>query len=73
MRRKSLRNFAVNTKEQCVALINNLSISTRILCFLPKDDKNDMNIEVATEILNLLINIAENLFRGANKKEYIET
>jgi hypothetical protein len=39
------------------------------LCFLPEDDKNDMNTEVASEILDLLIKISENLFTYSDDKE----
>jgi hypothetical protein len=65
----SLKKIAVNTKEQCIAALNDFSINTRILCFLPEDDKNDMNIEVANEILNLLINFAEKLFTHGDEDE----
>jgi hypothetical protein len=47
-------------------------MNTKILCFLPLNDKSDINIEVGNEILNLLIKVAENLFYGSsNKKECI--
>jgi hypothetical protein len=59
---KNLKNIAMDTKKQCIALLNDFSVSTRILCFLPKDDKTDINIKVANEILNLLIKVAEKLF-----------
>jgi hypothetical protein len=65
---KSLKDIAVNTKEECLTLLNDFSFSTRILCFLPKDDKNEMNIDVANEILNLLIKVAENLFDKYDKE-----
>jgi hypothetical protein len=59
---KNLKNIAVNTKEQCIAILNNFTMDAKILCFLPQNDKNDMDIEVGNEILNLLINFSENLF-----------
>jgi hypothetical protein len=39
-------------------------MNSKILCFLPSNDKSDINIEVGNEILNLLIKVAENLFEG---------
>jgi hypothetical protein len=68
----NLKSIALNTKKQCIDLLNDLSINTKILCFLPKDDKNDMNIEVANEILNLMINFSEKLFCDNNKEECIQ-
>jgi hypothetical protein len=65
---KSLKDIAVNTKEQCIAVLNSFVMNTRILSFLPEDDKNDMNIEVANEILNLLIKVGENLFDKYDKE-----
>jgi hypothetical protein len=59
---RSLKNISVNTKEQCVAILNRFTMSSKILCFLPSNDKNVINIEVANEILNILINFSENLF-----------
>jgi hypothetical protein len=69
---KSLKNIAINTKEQCIALLNDFSISTKILCFLPIHDRSDMNIEVANEILNLLIKVSEKLFDDGVEKECIQ-
>jgi hypothetical protein len=69
---KSLKNIAVNTREQCIALLNDFSISTKILCFLPTDDRSDMNIEVANKILNLLIEVAEKLFDDGVEEECIQ-
>jgi hypothetical protein len=61
---KSLRKITIDTNEQCIALLNNFSLNTRIMCFLPSKDKNEMNIDVANEILNLLIKVSEKLFTG---------
>jgi hypothetical protein len=69
---KNLKNIAVDRKEQCIALLNNFTMNTKILCFLPQNDKNDMDIEVGNEILNLLINFSENLFDEGNKEEFIQ-
>jgi hypothetical protein len=69
--RKDLRSVAMNTKRECLALLSDLSLTTKILYFLPLDDKNDMNIEIANEILNLLIDFSELLFRRDCSKEKI--
>jgi hypothetical protein len=42
------------------------------LCFLPSNDKSDINIEVGNEILNLLVKVSEKLFTSGNKKKYIQ-
>jgi hypothetical protein len=55
---KSLKDVEVKSKEQCIAILNKFTVNTKILFFLPTDDKNYMNIEVGNEILNLLINFA---------------
>jgi hypothetical protein len=68
---KSLRNIAVDTEGQCIDVLNSFTMNTKILCFLPKDDKNDMNIEVVNEILNLLIKVSEKLFYGSSKEKCI--
>jgi hypothetical protein len=44
---KSLKSIAMNTEEECIALLNDFSVSTIFLCFLPSNDKNDMNIEIS--------------------------
>jgi hypothetical protein len=69
---KSLRDIAVDTKEQCVALIDDLSIGSKILCFLPGDDRSNMNIEVVKKILNVLVNFTEKLFNQCGKEERIQ-
>jgi hypothetical protein len=69
---KSLKNIIVSTKEQCIGILNNFTLSTKILCFLPSNDKNDTNIEVGNEILNILVKVSENLFRGGSKEECIQ-
>jgi hypothetical protein len=69
---KSLRNTAVNTKKECIAILNNFTMNSKILCFLPAHDKNDMNDEVINEILNLLNNFTENLFNKSSKEECIQ-
>jgi hypothetical protein len=66
---KNLRNIFIHLKRECVTLLNDFSISTKILCFLPKHDKNDMNIAVANEILSLLIEFSKNLFCGDDKNK----
>jgi hypothetical protein len=69
----SLRNIAVDMREQCVDLINSSTIGTKILPLLPSNDKTDVNIEVAEEILNLLIAFEENLFNSSsNEKEILQ-
>jgi hypothetical protein len=62
----------VNTKEQCIDILNDFSFDTKVLRFLPKDDKSNINFEIAKEILNLLIKVAENLFRDSSKEECIQ-
>jgi hypothetical protein len=62
----------VDTKEKCIAFLNDFSISTNILCFLPKDDRNDMNTEVASEVLNLLIGFSNSLFHHNTKDQQIQ-
>jgi hypothetical protein len=47
-------------------------MSTKILCFLPSNDKSEINIEVGNEILNLLIKVAKKLFHGGSKEECIQ-
>jgi hypothetical protein len=69
---KSLKDITVDTKEECLTLLNDFSFNTRILCFLPKDDKSDINFEVSNKILNLLINFSEKLFDDGGKEECIE-
>jgi hypothetical protein len=70
---RSLKNIVVSTKEECVNILNSFIINTKILCFLPGDDKSDINFEIANEILNLLINFSENLFcRSSNEEECIQ-
>jgi hypothetical protein len=70
---KSLKDIAVNTKEQCISLLNDFSIKKKILYFLPLNDRGDINIEVGNEILNLLIEVSENLFTyDSSKEECIE-
>jgi hypothetical protein len=68
---KSLKDISVNTRKKCINVLNNFTIKTKILCFLPSNDKSDINIEVGNEILNLLINISENLFCHDNGDECI--
>jgi hypothetical protein len=51
---KNLGNIFINTKKECITLLNDFS---KILCFLPEHDKNDMNIEVANEIQMYSISI----------------
>jgi hypothetical protein len=58
-------------KQQYINFINNFPVS-RILCFLPKDDKTDTNIEIGNEILNLLVTFSEILFCDDNKGEYFQ-
>jgi hypothetical protein len=65
---KSLKNIGVNNKEQCFAILNKY----KNIIFLPTDDKNDTNIEVGNEILNLLIKVSENLFIYGDKEEFIQ-
>jgi hypothetical protein len=69
---KHLKNIAVSTKEQCIDILNNFSINTKILCFLPKDSRTDLNLEVGKEILILLIIFGENLFYGSSEEECIQ-
>jgi isocitrate dehydrogenase kinase/phosphatase len=70
---KSLRNIPVNTKEDCIALLNDFSIHKKILCFLPSNDKSDINIEIGNEILNLLVKVSEALFyNNINEEECIQ-
>jgi hypothetical protein len=69
---KSLKNIAVDTKEQCINILNSFTINTKILCFLPSNDKSDINIEVGNEILNLLIKVAEKLFTSGDEEECIQ-
>jgi hypothetical protein len=47
-------------------------MNTKILCFLPWNDKSDINIEVGNEILNLLINFSEKLFDEGDEEESIQ-
>jgi hypothetical protein len=61
----------VNTKEQCIEILNTFTLKKNILCFLPKDDKNDMNIEVGNEILDLLVTFSENLFNDEDEAKYV--
>jgi hypothetical protein len=68
---KSLKDIAVNTKKQCIDILNNFTMNFKILCFMPSNDKSDINIEVGNEILNLLIKVSEKLFNGSNKEECI--
>jgi hypothetical protein len=69
---KSLKDIAVNTKKQCIDILNNFTMNSKILCFMPSNDKNDINIEVGNEILNLLIKVSEKLFYNDNKEECIQ-
>jgi hypothetical protein len=69
---KILKNIAVSTKEQCIAILNSFTINSKILCFLPSNDKSNINIEIGNEILNLLINFAENLFDNGDEEEFIQ-
>jgi hypothetical protein len=69
---RSLKNIAVDTEEQCIGVLNSFTMNTKILCFLPSNDKSDINIEVGNKILNLLIKVSEKLFYGSSKEEYIE-
>jgi hypothetical protein len=67
---KTLKNIVVNTQEQCIDTLNSF---TKILCFLPLNDKSDINVEVGNEILNLLIDFSKNLFSyGYNKEKCIQ-
>jgi hypothetical protein len=68
---KSLKNIALNTKEQSIGILNNFTMNTKILCFLPSNDKTDINIEVGNEILKFLIKVSEKLFDDG-KKECIQ-
>jgi hypothetical protein len=70
---KSLKDITLNTKEECINILNSFTINTKILYFLPADDKSDINIEVGNKILNLLFEVAEKLFTyGDNKEECIQ-
>jgi hypothetical protein len=69
---KSLKNIAVNTKEQCIGILNSFTMNTKILCFLPSNDRSDINIEVANEILNLLIKVSEKLFDDGDEEKFIQ-
>jgi hypothetical protein len=69
---KSLKNIAVNTKEQCIGILISFTMNTKILCFLPSNDKSDINIEAGNKILNLLIKVSEKLFCGSSKEECIQ-
>jgi hypothetical protein len=69
---KSLKNIAVSTKEQYIGILNSFTMNTKILCFLPSNDKSDINIEVGNEILNLLIKISEKLFCYGDEEECIQ-
>jgi hypothetical protein len=54
---KIIKNIAVDRKEQCIGVLNNFTMNTKMLCFLPSSDKSDINIEVGNETLNLLIKV----------------
>jgi hypothetical protein len=70
---KSLKNIAVDTKEQCIGIFNSFMMNTKILCFLPSNDKNGLNIEIRNEILNLLIKVSEKFFYyGTGEVECIQ-
>jgi hypothetical protein len=45
---KSLKNIALDTKEQCISILNSFIMNTKILCFLPSNDKSDINIKVGS-------------------------
>jgi hypothetical protein len=66
---KNLKDIEVNSQEECIAILKKFPISINVLCFLPKDDKNDINIEIANKILKLLVNFSENLFDNGDEKE----
>jgi hypothetical protein len=69
---KGLKNIAVDTKEQCIDILNSFTMNNNILCFMPSNDKSDINIEVGNKILNILIKVAERLFYYDNRKECIQ-
>jgi hypothetical protein len=66
---QNLKSIPINSKQECVSILNESIMKDKILLALPVDDKNDLSVEVANAIMNLLIKVSLELFYNDNSKE----